>query len=129
MAEEPVAEEPVAVVDEEPAVAETPVEPEPVVAHRPGEVAETPIALWPDDAADRMRAQWRELQIQFIDDPEAAVASARSPVTNAVNGLARTLLAAQDALDPYQTADRVDTETCGWAIRQYREFLDRVLAL
>jgi hypothetical protein len=106
-----------------------PAAPAPALAGRPGDVAEHPIALWSEAASDRLRSQWRDLQSQFIDDPDAAVAGAKALVTEAVHELADTLLAAQDALDPYRGSGRVDTETMRVAMRRYREFLERVLAL
>jgi hypothetical protein len=102
---------------------------QPVPAGRPGDVAERPIALWSDAAAEQLRERWREVQGQFIDDPDAAVTGAKSLVTEAVRALADTLLAAQDELDPYRSGDRADTETMRIAMRRYREFLERVLAL
>jgi hypothetical protein len=96
---------------------------------RPGDVAERPIALWSDPAVDQLRERWRELQGQFVDDPDAAVAGAKRLVTEAVRTLADTLLAAQDQLDPYRETGQVDTETMRVAMRRYREFLERVLAL
>jgi hypothetical protein len=102
---------------------------QPVPAGRPGDVAERPIALWSDEAAEQLRERWREVQGQFIDDPDAAVTGAKSLVTEAVRALADTLLAAQDELDPYRSGDRADTETMRIAMRRYREFLERVLAL
>jgi hypothetical protein len=98
-------------------------------ARRPGEVVETPIALWSDEAAERLRDQWRDLQVRFVDDPAAAVTGAKGLVTEAVQQLAETLLAAQAALDPFRETDQVDTEAMRVAMRRYREFLDRVLAL
>jgi hypothetical protein len=98
-------------------------------ASAPGKAGATPIALWSSDAADRLHSQWRDLQVQFFEDPEVAVAGAKSLVSGAVRELADTLLAAQDELDPYRDAERVDTEAMRLAMRRYREFLDRVLAL
>jgi hypothetical protein len=100
-----------------------------VVSHAPGEVSETAIAVWSDEAAQDLRDKWRELQVQFIDDPNVAVDGAKGLVTEAVRELADTLLAAQAELDPFRGGDRVDTETMRVAMRRYREFLDRVLAL
>jgi hypothetical protein len=95
----------------------------------PGDVAENPIAVWSDESADRLREQWRELQGQFIDDPVEAVSAAKALVTEAVQELANTLLEAQDELDPFRAGEAVDTEAMRVAMRRYREFLDRVLAL
>jgi hypothetical protein len=126
---EPVAEtEPE--VTEEPEAPEAPaVAPAPPAARGPGDVAENAIALWTDEAADRLRGQWRDLQVEFIDDPNAAVTGAKDLVTEAVQELADTLLTAQDELDPFHGTDQVDTESMRVAMRRYREFLDRVLAL
>lgn len=93
------------------------------------DTAEHPIALWSDDDAHRLRERWRELQTQFIDDPAAAVAGAQALVTEAVQELADTLLAVQSGLDPQRGSSDVDTEGMRLAMRRYREFLDRVLAL
>lgn len=90
---------------------------------------ERPVALWSDEDADRLRGQWRELQSQFIDDPAAAVAGAQALVTEAVQELADTLLTVQQELDPHRAGEQVDTEAMRLAMRRYREFLDRVLAL
>jgi hypothetical protein len=120
--------EPVAETEPE-AVAEPAAAPEPAAPRGPGDVAENAIALWTDEAADRLRGQWRDLQVQFIDDPNAAVNGATDLVTEAVQELADTLLAAQDELNPFHGTDQVDTESMRVAMRRYREFLDRVLAL
>ncbi len=92
-------------------------------------MSETPIALWSEEAVGRLREQWRELQVQFIDDPAEAVNGAKELVTAAIQELADTLRSAQDMLDPYRDGESVDTETMRVAMRRYREFLDRVLAL
>jgi hypothetical protein len=95
----------------------------------PGDLDESAIALWPDGTAERLREQWRDLQVRFVDDPTGAVAGAKDLVTEAVQDLADALLAAQAELDPYKSTDRADTESMRVAMRRYREFLDRVLAL
>ena len=95
---------------------------------RPGDVAEIPIALWSEEEVQRFRDEWRELQVQFIDEPSAAVAGAKRLVTEAVEALSRSLLAQQDQLDPRHQATDPDTEALRVAMRRYREFLDRVLA-
>lgn len=96
---------------------------------RPGDVAEDPIAVWSEDAVGSIRERWRDLQIQFIDDPDAAVRGARSLITDTVRTLSDRLLAERDTFDPHQGTDRPDTEAMRVAMRRYREFLDRVLAL
>ncbi len=48
---------------------------------------------------------------------------------NAVHDLADSLLAEQAGLDPHKTNATPDTESMRIAMRRYREFLDRILAL
>jgi hypothetical protein len=99
-------------------------------ARRPGELPELPITVWPDEAAQRLRERWRDLQGRFIDDPQAAVAEAERLVTEAVRTLSDRLLAERAAFDPYRDGDdRPDTEELRIAMRRYREFLERLLAL
>lgn len=112
-----------------PEEAEYPAVAEPPEALRPGDVAQEPIAVWPGEAAQRVRDQWRDLQVLFIDEPDEAVAGARSLVTEAVRTLSDRLLAEQEEFDPRRDNDRPDTEALRVAMRRYREFLDRVLAL
>lgn len=112
-----------------PEEAEFPAVAEPSQALRPGDVTEEPIAVWPGEAAQRIRDQWRDLQVLFIDEPDEAVAGARSLVTEAVRTLSDRLLAEQEEFDPRRDNDRPDTEALRVAMRRYREFLDRVLAL
>lgn len=101
----------------------------PAARLRPGDVAEEPIAVWSEEAAQRLRADWRDLQVLFIDDPGEAVAGAKELVTTAVRLLSENLLAEQEQFDPHRSGIDPDTEAMRVAMRRYREFLDRVLAL
>lgn len=94
---------------------------------RPDGVTDAPITVWSEAEAQRLRTEWRELQIQFIDDPATAVAGAKRLVTEAVEQLSQALLSQRDQLDP--ATEQPDTEALRVAMRRHREFLDRVLAL
>jgi hypothetical protein len=96
---------------------------------RPGEVAQTTIAVWKPDAAAEFRDHLKEVQALFVDEPLAAVSQAQSLVADAVRALAEALLAEQLDLDPRQHSENPDTEALRVALRQYRNFLERVLAL
>jgi hypothetical protein len=96
---------------------------------RPGDVAETRIAVWSGDAAQALRGEWHEVKARFVDEPEAALAEAKALVTRAIQQLAETLLAEQVDLDPRRQSATPDTEAMRVAMRRYRDFLDRVLAL
>ncbi|ROO61220.1 hypothetical protein EDC02_3152 [Micromonospora sp. Llam0] len=106
--------------DEEPAVTRP---------ARPGDVTLPPITIWTEDAADELRGEWHEIKARFVDEPEAALAQAQSLVGHAVRTLAERLLAEQVELDPHRHSETPDTESMRMALRQYREFLDRLLAI
>jgi hypothetical protein len=96
---------------------------------RPGDVSETTIAVWAPDRAEAFRQHLREVQARFVDDPRGAVSQAQSLVADAVRALAEALLAEQLNLDPRKRAENPDTESLRIALRGYKDFLERVLAL
>ncbi len=96
----------------------------------PGQAANDPVAaLWGADLVDRYRSQWRDLQLTFVDDPERATHSAASLVDDAVSSLTTTLQAQKQSLDSWQATRGEDTEVMRVALRNYRDFLDRLLGL
>ncbi len=96
----------------------------------PGDTREDPVAaLWGATSVNDLRAQWRELQLRFVDDPGEATAAAQSLVDSAVRSLTTTLLRQQQELDSWKSADGQDTEVLRVALRRYREFLDRLLGM
>jgi hypothetical protein len=96
---------------------------------RPGDVAEGQIAFWDDDAVRHFRAAWHEVKAEFVDDPVTALTRAHDLLTDAVNELTEALLAERDELDPLRGSATPDTESMRMAMRGYREFLERILAL
>jgi hypothetical protein len=96
---------------------------------RPGDVVETQIAFWDPEAITHFRNQWHEVKADFVDDPVTALTRAHDLLTDAVNELTESLLAERDELDPLQNTSNPDTESMRMAMRGYREFLDRILAL
>ena len=96
---------------------------------RPGDIEETPIAFWDDKAVERFRTEWHEVKADFVDDPVAALTRAHALITEAVNELTGSLLAERDELDPLRATSTPDTESMRMAMRGYRDFLDRILAL
>jgi hypothetical protein len=96
---------------------------------RPGDVAQTRITLWDDEATRQFHDEWHEVKAQFVDDPVAALTRAHDLLTEAVHELTESLLAERDDLDPLRRTSTPDTESMRMAMRGYREFLDRILAL
>ena len=78
---------------------------------------------------ERFRGEWHEVKADFVDDPVAALTRAHDLITEAVDDLSEALLAERDQLDPLRTTSTPDTESMRMAMRGYREFLDRILAL
>jgi hypothetical protein len=96
---------------------------------RPGDVNDISITFWSESASEQFRAEWHEVKAQFVDDPEAALTRAHDLLTEAVHELTESMLAERDELDPLRGVAKPDTESMRMAMRGYREFLDRILAL
>jgi hypothetical protein len=94
-------------------------------------------ALWGAGGVEGYRQQWRELQLQFVDDPAAATTQAATLVDDAVRSLTTALTEQKQQLDAWQQqpgpdsgADDADhTERLRVALREYRDFLDRLLGM
>jgi hypothetical protein len=96
---------------------------------RPGDVNDISITFWAESASEQFRAEWHEVKAQFVDDPVAALTRAHDLLTEAVHELTESMLAERDELDPLRAGSTPDTESMRMAMRGYREFLDRILAL
>jgi hypothetical protein len=96
---------------------------------RPGDVGESHVTFWDDEATKHFQAAWHEVKAEFVDDPVAALTRAHDLLTDAVNELTESLLAERDELDPLRGSANPDTESMRMAMRGYREFLERILAL
>jgi hypothetical protein len=82
---------------------------------------------------ERLRAGWRDMQVRFVDDPQAALGEARGLVGEAVESLTSALTEQRERLDndgdghAGKDVGPGETERIRLAIRRYRDFLDRVL--
>jgi hypothetical protein len=78
--------------------------------------------LFDGDVAERLRARWRELQADFVDDPQRAVPHADEVVDEVMRTIAehRQRLAGE-------WQGHTDTEHLRLALREYRSFFDRLL--
>ncbi|MFG1702040.1 hypothetical protein ACFLIM_02500 [Nonomuraea sp. M3C6] len=110
-----------AVSDEAPAPA--------VSGEAPAHAAPDDVALFDQDPI-QVQARWRDLQASFVDDPSEAVERADGLVGEVVESLTSTLANRTDALrDRWQGTDTPDTEQLRLALREYRNVLERLLAL
>lgn len=85
--------------------------------------------LWSDGSADALRERWRELQLQFVDDPQVAAARADELVDETIAELTESLQAQRDELAQWRNGSDSDTEGLRMAMQRYRSFLDRVLTM
>ncbi|MDQ3789042.1 MAG: hypothetical protein M3422_17580, partial [Actinomycetota bacterium] len=74
------------------------------------------------DVAERLRARWRELQADFVDDPQRAVREADEVVDEVMRTIAEHR---QRLVGEWQ--GHTDTEHLRLALREYRSFFDRLL--
>ena len=85
--------------------------------------------LWNDGDRQRIRGKWQELQAKFLDDPHLVAAEAERLVQEAVASLTASLDARRSQLHQQRAARGLDTENLRASLRDYREFLDRILGL
>ncbi|SCE93942.1 hypothetical protein [Micromonospora chokoriensis] len=90
-------------------------------------VATAAATLLDTDTAQGFRDRWRDVQLRFVDDPHAAAGEAQALVEEAIQALSSALAAQKTTLGGWQDAGSADTEQLRVAVRNYRDFLDRVL--
>jgi hypothetical protein len=86
--------------------------------------------LFPDNELNDLRARWDKAQIGFVDEPRAAVEQADNLVATVVKRLAEQFAAERAELEKqWDRGENVSTEDLRLAIRRYRLFFDRLLAV
>ncbi|TMR96909.1 hypothetical protein [Nonomuraea basaltis] len=110
--------------------------PHPDPVHTPGVSDETPAHAAPEDVVlfdqdpTQVQARWRDLQSSFVDDPSEAVQRADGLVGEVVESLTSSLTSRTNALrGRWKDAETADTEQLRQALRDYRNVLERLLAL
>ncbi|WP_249644737.1 hypothetical protein [Nocardia sputi] len=86
-----------------------------------------PAPLFAEADFDRLRTQWREVQVTFVDDPGAAVARADDLVNDAIEQMIATYQQRKRELDE-RRGDTADTENLRQVLRGYRAFFDQLLS-
>jgi hypothetical protein len=109
-------------------------EPEAPVVRRPVDQSDaersTPAALFAGADADEFRGRWSQIQTSFVDEPRSAVQQADSLVAEVLQRLTKTFTDERSALErQWDTGDDNDTEALRLALRRYRAFFDRLLAM
>ena len=77
----------------------------------------------------QLQERWLAIQSDFVDDPRRSVASAADLVTEAINTLVAEIKERDASLRGTWDSSDADTEVLRNALRDYRSFLDRLVAL
>lgn len=86
-----------------------------------------PAELLSGEDVERFRAQLRDLQADFVDDPERAVQEAKGLLSEAMAALVYAVTEHKRVLDTETPGQ--DTEDLRIALRRYRATLDRLLSV
>ena len=82
------------------------------------------------DASEEMRTRWESIQARFVDDPNNAVKDADDLVSTAIKRLSDTFSNERTKLErQWSQGNDVSTEDLRLALRRYRAFFHRLLAV
>ena len=86
--------------------------------------------LFSEQDASDLRGRWTDVQAGFVDEPRAAVQHADALVAEVMKRLADGFAKERQSLEgQWSRGDDVDTEDLRVALRRYRSFFDRLLAI
>ena len=88
-----------------------------------------PQQLLEDDELYAIRAQWKDIQSEFVDEPRTAIQEADALVADLMQRLAQTFAAEREQLESrWSGGEDVYTEDLRQGLRRYRSFFERLLA-
>ncbi len=86
--------------------------------------------LFADDDLSRLRSRWDDVQAAFVDDPTECVQKADALVAEVVEQLTAGFSEARSRLEAqWARGEDASTEDLRLALRRYREFFQRLLAV
>jgi hypothetical protein len=86
--------------------------------------------LFADDEMVGLRARWDSVQASFVDDPKECVQRADGLVSDVVDQLTSSFTHARSRLEEqWARGEEASTEDLRIALKRYREFFDRLLAV
>jgi hypothetical protein len=86
--------------------------------------------LFPSSEAEGFRSRWVEVQTGFVDEPRSAVEQADGLVAEMMKRLAQVFADERGKLEEqWSRGDDISTEDLRQALRRYRSFFDRLLAV
>jgi hypothetical protein len=87
-------------------------------------------SLFSPEAAKEFRARWDAIQSSFVDDPKRAVRQGDELVAQVMESLTETFSNERSRLEgQLDQSDKASTENLRVALRRYRSFFERLLAL
>lgn len=86
--------------------------------------------LFTQEAATDFRSRWDLVQRSFVDDPREAVHAGDELVAQVIDSLTQTFAGQRSALESeLNKTDQSSTESLRLALRRYRSFFERLLAI
>lgn len=86
--------------------------------------------LFSGNEANELRARWDAIQVGFVDEPRGAVEQADHLVAGTMQRLAEVFAAERSKLEgQWDQGENVSTEDLRLALRKYRSFFGRLLAI
>ena len=86
--------------------------------------------LFSGNESQALRSRWDNVQVSFVDEPKHSVEEADRLVSEAINSLSRSFAAEREKLEQqWHRGEDVSTEDLRVALRRYRSFFERLLAL
>ena len=86
--------------------------------------------LFADGELSGLRSRWTEVQSAFVDDPRDCVQKADGLVADVVEKLTAGFAQARSQLEEqWDRGEKVSTEDLRIALKRYREFFERLLAV
>jgi len=86
-------------------------------------------ALFGADEAEKLRARWEKIQIEFVDEPRKSVEQADQLVGNVAQRLTEMFAEQKNRLEREWGKGEVSTEDLRTAFRRYRTLFDRLLSV
>jgi hypothetical protein len=97
---------------------------------QPGAAEQYSTPLLSRDFSEDMRSRWETIQTGFVDDPRTSVQEADELVAMAIKKLAESFADERAKLEQeWSKGNDVSTENLRQALRRYRAFFHRLLAI
>jgi hypothetical protein len=96
----------------------------------PAAQADQAIAMFPGEETSGYRTQWDAIQTGFVDEPRKAVEEADALVAQVIKRLTEVFANERTSLEhQWDRGEQVSTEDLRQALRRYRSFFERLLAV